>query len=155
MPSGTRVATKDFIVNDAHLSALSALAGSAIGGMASIATTRLTEHSQKSCQYHAQSMARRVRLCGDFTDKASKMFIDALIHEQIDPPKFVEIYAAIGKLRLFASADVMFKTDRVSQDIGETYCLPTWDFTKPETSPKTELNMLQAFSEVCRGDLRD
>jgi hypothetical protein len=155
MPLGSKVATKGFIVNGAYLSALSALAGSAIGGMASIVTTWLTQRSQNSSQHHAQSMARRERLYGDFIDEASKLFIDALTHEQIDPAKFVEIYATIGKLRLFASADVVFKADRVLQDVGQIYYLPTRDFTKPEISPKTQLNILQAFSEACREDLRD
>jgi hypothetical protein len=155
MPLGSKVATKGFIVNGAYLSALSALAGSAIGGMASIATTWLTQHSQNKSQDHARSMARRERLYGDFIDEASKLFIDALTHQQIDPSKFVEIYATIGKLRLFASADVVLKAERVSRDIGEIYYLPTRDFTKQETSPKTRLNILQAFSEACREDLRD
>ena len=85
------------------MSAISALAGSAIGGVASIATTWLTQHSQDRSQRHAQSVSRRERLYGDFIDEASTLFIDALTHDQIDPSKFVQIYALIRKLRLFAA----------------------------------------------------
>ena len=155
MAAGSKPVTKGFGVNGAYLSALSALAGSAIGGMASIATTWLTQHSQNNSQRYAQSIARRERLYGDFIDEASKLFIDALTHEQVDPLKFVEIYATVGKLRLFASAAVVSRAEQVLHDIGEIYYLPTRDFAKRATPPETELNILQAFSEACREDLRD
>jgi hypothetical protein len=142
-------------VNVAYMSAISALAGSAIGGVASIATTWLTQHSQDRSQRHAQSVGRRERLYGDFIDEASTLFIDALTHEQIDPSKFVQIYATIGKLRLFASAEVVLNAEKVMRDIGVVYHLPNRDFTKQEAPPEADLNILRAFSEACRNDLRD
>jgi hypothetical protein len=109
----------------AYLSALSALAGSAIGGLASIATTWLTQHSQDRSQRYTRSVARREALYGDFIDEASVLFIDALTHEHVDPSKFVQIYY-----------------------------LPNRDFTKRDTAPDASLNILQEFSEACRSDLR-
>jgi hypothetical protein len=53
------IAEGESIVNVAYMSAFSALAGSAIGGVASIATTWLTQHSQDLSQRHAQSVGRR------------------------------------------------------------------------------------------------
>ena len=84
------------------------------------------------------------------------MFIDALTHEQIDPSKFVQIYATIGKLRLFASADVVLHAENVMRDVVVVvYYLPNRDFTKQGAPPEADLNILQAFSEACRNDLRD
>jgi hypothetical protein len=137
------------------MSAISALAGTAIGGVASIATTWLTQQAQDRSQRHAQSAVRRERLYGDFIDEASMLFIDALTHEQIDPSKFVQIYATIGKLRLFASADVVSNAEKVMRDVGVVYYLPNRDFTKQGAPPEADLNILQAFSEACRNDLRD
>ena len=111
-------------MNVAYLSALSALAGSALGGMASIVTSWLNQHSQDRSQRHAQSVARRERLYGDFVDEASALLVDALTHDQFDPSKFVQIYATVGKLRLFASYDVVSKADKVMRDIREIYYLP-------------------------------
>jgi hypothetical protein len=142
-------------VNVGYLSALSALAGSAIGGVASIGTTWLTQHSQDRSQRHAQSVGRRERLYGDFIDEASTLFVDALTHEQIDPSKFVQLYATIGKLRLFASANVVSNAEKVMRDVVVVYYLPNRDFTKQGAAPDAELNVLQAFSEACRDDLRD
>jgi hypothetical protein len=142
-------------VNVAYISAFSALAGSTIGGVASIATTWLTQRSQDRSQRHAQSISRRERLYGDFIDEASMLYIDALTHDQFDPSKFVHIYATIAKLRLFTSADVVSNAESVMQAVVVVYHLPNRDFTKLEVPPEADLNILQAFSEACRNDLRD
>jgi hypothetical protein len=152
---GNKAAKESAIVNISYLSALSALVGSAIGGMASIATSWFTQRAQDRTQRHAQSVARRERLCGDFIDQASALHIDALTHEGLDPSKFVQIYAHMGKLRLFASADVVSEADKVMQDIGDIYYLPIQDFTKREADSRAHFNILQAFSEACRKDLRE
>jgi hypothetical protein len=83
------------------------------------------------------------------------VFIDALTHEKIDPSKFVQIHATIGKLRLFASTDVVLAAERVVRDVVVVYHLPNRDFTRQEAPPEADLNILQAFSEACRDDLRD
>jgi hypothetical protein len=142
-------------VNVAYISAISALAGSAIGGVASIATTWLTQHSQDRSQRQAQSVGRRERLYGDFIDEASMLYIDALTHDQFDPSKFVQIYATIAKLRLFASTGVVSKAEKIIHDVVVVYYLPNRDFTKRGAPPDAGLNILQAFSEACRNDLRD
>ena len=90
--------------------------------MASIATTWLTQHSEDRAQRHAESVGRRERLYGDFIDGSSTLFVDALTRETgSDPSKFVQIYATIGKLRLFASADVVSQADKAMKDISEIY----------------------------------
>jgi hypothetical protein len=58
-------------MNVAYMSAFSALAGSGIGGVASFATTWLTQYSQDRAQRRVQSVGRRERLYGDFIDEAS------------------------------------------------------------------------------------
>jgi hypothetical protein len=108
-----------------------------------------------SCQRHAESVGRRERLYGDFIDESSALFVDALTHGQLDPSKFVQIYATIGKLRLFASADFVSEADKAMKDISEIYYLPNRNFSKRENASETDLNILQAFSEACRNDLRE
>jgi hypothetical protein len=60
------------VIHERRLPVGSALAGSAIGGVASIATTWLTQHSQDRSRRHAQSVGRRERLHGDLIDEASR-----------------------------------------------------------------------------------
>jgi hypothetical protein len=151
---GNMVATRGSVMNVAYLSALFALAGSALGGLASIVTTWLNQHSQDRSQRHAQSVARRERLYANFVDEASALLVDALTHDQFDPSKFVQIYATVGKLRLFASCDIVSKADKVMRDIGEIYYLPNRDYANRDAAQQEDLNVLQAFSEACRDDLR-
>ena len=138
-----------------YVPVLSALAGSVIGGMTSIGATWLNHHSQRRAQRHADRLARRERLYGGFIDQASVLYIDALTHDKVDPSKFVQIYATIGKLRLFAPADIVSEADKVMTDIIEVYRLPNPDFSDREGAPKAALNILQAFSEACRNELRE
>ena len=141
-------------MDNAYIPAIAALAGSAIGAIASFATTWLTQHSQVRAQRFAQAMARRERLYGEFIEEASNLFTDALTHEIEDPSKFVRLYALVGKLRLFASAEVISEAEKVMRLLIETYDLPNRDFRKPEDRGVPEVDVLRAFSEACREDLR-
>jgi hypothetical protein len=140
-------------MDNAYMSAVAALAGSAIGALASFATTWLTQHAQERAQRFAQAMARREHLYGEFIEKASKLFTDALTHELEDPSKFVRLYALVGKLRLFASANVISKAEEVMRRIVETYNLPNRDFRNPEDRQEHDVDVLRALSEACREDL--
>jgi hypothetical protein len=141
-------------MDSAYVSAIAALAGSAIGALASFATTWLTQHSQERAQRFAQAMTRRERLYGEFIEEASKLYTDALTHALDDPSKFVRLYALVGKLRLFASANVILKAEEVMRHIGEIYDLPNRDFRNPEDRERKNVDLLGAFSEACRDDLR-
>src|SRR4030081_359570 len=81
------------------------------------------------------------------------LFTDALTHELDDPSKFVRLYALVGKLRLFASADVVSQAEEVMQRIVETYNLPNQDFHNPEHRQRQHADLLRAISEACREDL--
>jgi hypothetical protein len=97
----------------AYISAFAALAGSAIGASASFATTWLTQHAQQRAMRLEQEMSRRERLYGEFINEASRLIADALTHHLEDPSKMVVLYASMGKLRLFAPANVVGRADEV------------------------------------------
>jgi hypothetical protein len=65
-------------MDNAYVSAISALAGSAIGALATFATTWLAQHAQTNAQRLAQAMARQEHLYGRFIDEAAKSITDAL-----------------------------------------------------------------------------
>ncbi|GBD49843.1 hypothetical protein [Methylopila sp. Yamaguchi] len=54
-----------------YISALAALAGSAIGALASLDTTWLTKHAQERATLLVQDRARREALYGEFIQEAS------------------------------------------------------------------------------------
>jgi hypothetical protein len=139
----------------AYISAFAALAGSAIGASASFATTWLTQHTQERATRLAQEMNRRERLYGEFIDEASRLLADALTHHLEDPSKMVPLYAIMGKLRLFAPANVVAGADGVMGQIVEIYDLPNADFRSPAHRPTQQrVDILRDFGEACRDDLQ-
>ena len=142
-------------MNTAYISAFAALAGSAIGAFASFATTWLTQHHQERVTRRAQEMSRRERLYGEFVDEASRLLADALTHHLEDMSKMVPLYATMGKLRLFAPANVLARADEVMVQIVEIYDLPNADFRNPTDRPAQDrVDILRAFCEACRDDLQ-
>jgi hypothetical protein len=141
----------------AYLSALSALSGSAIGALASLTSTWLTQRYQDRSQRLTQERARRERIFGELIEQASQLYADALSHTSLeDPARLVPLYATIGKLRLFASARTVAAADAVMERIVETYSLPNLDFTA-RPSPQVQVgdfDILRDFTEACRAELR-
>ena len=69
-------------MNPIYLSALAALAGSAIGGLTSLVSASLTQHGQDRARRLSQDKVRRQKLYKQFIDEASKLYADALVHDQ-------------------------------------------------------------------------
>ena len=71
-----------------------------------------------------------------------------------DPAKLVRLYALVGKLRPFVSTNVVSQAEEVMHRIVEIYNLPNRDFHNPEDRRRQDADLLRAFSEACREDLR-
>jgi hypothetical protein len=141
-------------MNAATLSALAALAGSAIGALASLVTTWLTQHYQDRVQRRAQEMARRERLFGDFIVQAAKLFADALTHDYLaDPSVLVPLYALKAQLGLFASKATIDRADEVLQLIIDTYYRPNVDQHNRDAVQSGAHDILQEFTEAARKEL--
>jgi len=139
---------------EGYTSAIAALAGSAIGALASLATTWLTLNVQERARGFTQAVTRKENLYGQFIDEASKLLADALNHNLDDASRLVHLYALIGKLRLFASPGVLSTADEVLRRIIGTYESPKKDFHAEISSQHLDdLDILRAFTEACRRDL--
>jgi hypothetical protein len=79
----------------AYVSAISALAGSVIGGLTSGYTTWLTQRSQARAGMVAHDLARREDLIRDFIVAASKMYGDAMVNSEPKMPEIVDLYAMV------------------------------------------------------------
>lgn len=69
-------------MDPAYLSALAALAGSTIGGLTSLATSWLTQHTQFEAQQRTHETSTREELYKDFIEEASKLYADAYEHSE-------------------------------------------------------------------------
>jgi hypothetical protein len=96
-------------MNLAYLTALAALAGSAIGGLTSLASAWLTQHRRDRARRLSQDKTRRQKLYKEFIDEASKLYADALVHEEAEVSALVRIYSLISRMRVLSSSAVVEK----------------------------------------------
>jgi hypothetical protein len=142
-------------MNSAYLPALAALAGSAVGGLTSFASAWLTQHHQDRANRLSRGKARREKLYKQFIDEASRLYADALIHNQAEVSALVGVYALISRMRVVSSSAVVEKAQAVVYLIVDTY------FTANKTFPELRelmsshaVDPLRDFSEQCRAELQ-
>ncbi|HEX3974514.1 MAG TPA: hypothetical protein VHX19_24480 [Stellaceae bacterium] len=140
-------------MNAAILSALSALFGSSIGAIASIGTTWLSQHYQTRMQRVSQDQARRSELFSQFIDVASKLYVDALVHELTDIAVIMPLYALKSQINLFAARATCAAAEDVVQRIVETYYEPNWDLKRRPVARNSNPDLLVAFTMACRAEL--
>ena len=73
-------------MNAAYVSAIAALAGSVIGGLTTFAAAWVTQRQQSNVQWLLQEKTRRQELYRQFIEDASKLYVDALLHDQVPIP---------------------------------------------------------------------
>jgi hypothetical protein len=137
----------------AYLSAFAALAGSAIGGLTSLAASWLTQREQVSAQQLAHDIGRREELYKDFIEEASKSFADAIEHSEVDAAKIVRLYALVSRMRILSAQRVVEQADKVIGLIMERYAVPNKTIREVADELKARgLDPLRDFSEACRGE---
>jgi hypothetical protein len=143
------------VMNPAYLPALAALAGSATGGLTSFASTWLTLRRQGRTTRLSRDRARREKLYKQFIDEASKLYVDALVHDQAEVSALVEVYALISRMRVVSSPAVIEKAEAVVRMLVDTYSAPNKTF--PELRKLIDshaIDPLRSFSEECRAELK-
>ena len=143
------------VINPAALPALAALAGSATGGLTSLASTWLSLHRQGRATRLSRDRARRQKLYGSFIDEASKLYADALVHDEAEVSALVSVYASISRMRVLSSPAVVQQAEAVIRMIVDTYFTP--NKTLPEVRKLMEsraVDPLRSFSEECRAELQ-
>jgi hypothetical protein len=69
-------------MDSAYLSAVAALAGTAVGGLTSFFGSWLGQSAQFKAQIFLQEKGRRQELYRDFVDEASRLWIHVLTNDQ-------------------------------------------------------------------------
>ena len=142
-------------MNASIISALSALAGAAIGELTSVGVTWLTQVVQAKAQQSAHDKTRREELYKEFIDEASKSYIDALQNNNAGIPSLVGLYAKIGRMRVLSSGTVVDRADQIARKIVDTYLAPNVTFPElREMIISGKLDTLRDFSEAWRTELQ-
>lgn len=138
----------------ALISALAALGGALIGGLASIGSTWLAQSAQLRARSRERDHVRREALFSDFIDEASRLYGDALSHAKDDVLSMVRLYAFVARIRLISSAPVVASAERTLDAIIDAYLAPNKTLQELRVlMAEGRMNFLVEFSEACRAEL--
>lgn len=140
----------------AYISALSALAGSVVGGMTSGITTWLNQRSQARAGQLAHEKSAREDLFKDFIVAASKAYGNAVVSSEPQVQELVALYAMISRMRILSSPRVVVCADKVMRATIETYFAPNKTIRELDELIRSEtaIDPLKDFSEAAREELR-
>src|ERR1700745_3454397 len=99
------------------ISALAALAGTAVGGLTNVLANWHNQRNQIRPQWVSHERNHRQTLYRDFIDEASKCYIDALQHDKADIPSLVGLYAKLSRMRMLSSDPVVAGADLICKKI--------------------------------------
>jgi hypothetical protein len=135
-----------------YASALAALAGAAIGGMASFGSSWLTQRNQLRFTHLEANRAKRMTLYAEFVDEASRLYGDALGHQKDEPQELVKIYALLGRIRLIAPHPVAEAAEKTFDAIIEAYVGPnrTLRSVMEDLHQKRRRSFIADFTDACR-----
>ncbi|MEA2727010.1 MAG: hypothetical protein QOF70_1485 [Acetobacteraceae bacterium] len=138
------------------MSALSALAGSAIGGLTSGVTTWLNQRSLARVGQLAHELSRRQELYRDFILAASKAYAEALVVNEPKIEELIALYTMISRMRAMSSSNIVAYAERVLVKITYAYFEP--NRTVPELreliKTGTTVDPLKEFAEAVREERR-
>jgi hypothetical protein len=140
-------------MDSAYLSALSALAGSAIGAFSSFATTWLTQNAKYRSDRIDKEVVRREQLYGAFIDEVSKLFADALVDDIQDTKQLIGVYSLVSRMRLVASHTIIQHAEAVMEQLITTFRSPNMQIADLHNLSLRRVDLLKEFSEICREDL--
>ena len=138
----------------AYISAFAALAGSAIGGLTTLAASLLTQRGQFRAEQQATSLSRRQELYKNFIEEASRWYADAYEHDHAEISNLVYLYALVSRMRVLSAPKVVETADAVVRAIIDTYLAPNKTFRDVKQIVQEEpMNPLREFSSACREEM--
>ena len=138
----------------AYVSACFGLAGATIGGLTSFTTTWLTQRAQAREKREESTSASRQAIFNDFIVEASRLYGDALSHQKDDVCDLVQLYAIVGKMRLWASSPVVLAAQQAMDIIITAYLEPNRSLHEIRAmAQEGKMNFLLDFGQKCRAEL--
>jgi len=95
-----------------YVPAVSALAGSMIGGVMFLTAVWLTQSRQATIQWLVKDKSRQQKLYKEFIEEASKLYADALAHNEAEVSAFVKVYALMSRMHVLSSVDIVEKAEK-------------------------------------------
>jgi hypothetical protein len=139
----------------AYISAVSALAGSVVGGLTSTVTTWVTQRTQARAGQLAHELTRREDLYRDFITAASKAYGAALVSSEPQLPDLVALYSMISRMRVLSQPRTVACADKIMLTIIDTYFAPNQSVRDLRDLIKAGagIDPLREFSEAAREEV--
>jgi len=116
--------------------------------------TWLTQRGKDGARTLAQEKTRKQKLYRQFISEASKLYADALVHDNSEVSALVNLYTLIGRMRISSSDAVIGKAEATARMIIDTYFSPNKTFPElRQLMDSRSMDPLREFGEVCRKEL--
>ena len=141
----------DPATQSAAITALAAIAGSVVGGLASFLTTFFTQRNQAHRDLLSRDVAHREGLYSQFIKEATNLYIDSLDKTLENPVSLIEVYSLIGRMRLIAGDKVLLAAEQIADSIVDSYSRPPITFEDVyKLARERQVDPLKEFTEACR-----
>jgi hypothetical protein len=137
-------------LDPAAITALAALGGSLVGGLASFATTWLTQRQRSHNERVSLELDKRELIYVRFNELGMALILDSLDHELDDPAKLAELVVLTGRIRLTSSKPVLDAAQHVIAELIRSYQQPRRDRRDILTKPDEYIRPLVNFTEAAR-----
>jgi hypothetical protein len=98
--------------------------GSIVGGLASFATTFLTQRNQAHRDFLSRDVAQREELYSQFIKEATNLSADSLDKTLENPASLIGMYSLTGRIRLIGSDKVLLAAEKVANTIVDSHSRP-------------------------------
>ena len=141
----------DAATQSVAITALAAIAGSVVGGLASFLTTFFTQRNQAHRDLLSRDVAHREELYSQFIKEATNLYADSLDKTLTNPATLIGMYSLIGRIRLIGSDKVLLAAEKVADSIIVSYSRPPTKFDDfYKVVHETRVDPLKEFTEACR-----
>jgi hypothetical protein len=140
-------------MDPALITGMAAVLGSLAGASASIATTWMTQRSQRIRERAQSELRRRETLYGEFISEVSRLTGDAFGHSLEHPENLANVYGLLGRMHLVASPPVMKAAEECCRYLVNLYSTDMTSEQISTTLRETEAHPLTAFGAACRVEL--
>src|SRR6266508_4023065 len=107
----------DSAIQSAAITALAAIAGSVVGGLASFLTTFFTQRNQAHRDFLSRDVAQREELYSQFIKEAANLYVDSLDKTLEKPASLIGMFSLVGRIRLLGSDKVLAAAEKVAETI--------------------------------------
>ena len=141
----------DPAIQPALITALAAIAGSVVGGLASFSTTFFTQRNQAHRDFLSRDLAHREELYSQFIKEATNLYVDSLGKTLENAVSLIGMFSLIGRIRLVGSDKVLAAAEKVAEIIIDSYNRPPRTFDDAyKVVREGHVDPLKEFTEACR-----